>query len=139
VSARSDLSDDEVEFLLEALNLARIGDTAQLVALIDAGLPVNLTNAAGDSLLILAAYHRHHATVAMLLNHGADHARINDRGQSALAAAVFRRSSVDVQALLSVGADPLLGDPSAVQVAEFFQLDDMLIILKPFGVSSGHP
>jgi ankyrin repeat protein len=123
------LSDDELGFLLDVLDLARHGQSERLEELLDAGVPVNLTNAAGDSLLILAAYHRQPATVAMLLAHGADTARINDRGQTALAAAVFRQSSEIVTALLQAGADPRLGSPSSFEVAQFFELPEMTELL----------
>jgi ankyrin repeat protein len=125
------LTDEELQFLLSAVEMARTGETDQLAALLDAGLPVNLTNAAGDSLLILAAYHGHSRIVSMLLERGADSARINDRGQSALAAAAFRRSEQNVRALLEAGADPDLGNPSARQITAFFELDDMRELLPP--------
>ena len=73
----------------KVFDLAREGDTEQLAAYLDAGVPANLTNDKGDTLLILAAYRGHVDTVAALLERGADHSRINDRGQSPLAAAVF--------------------------------------------------
>ena len=73
-------------------DLARDGEAVALAAQIDAGLPVDLTNDKGDSLLILAAYYDRTATVAALLEQGADPSRVNDRGQTALAAATFRRS-----------------------------------------------
>jgi ankyrin repeat protein len=81
----------ELEFLHGVLNLARAGESTALAAAVDAGVPVNLTNAAGDSLLILAAYHCHPETVGILLARGADTERVNDNGQTALAAATFRR------------------------------------------------
>ena len=68
-------------------DLARQGETEVLAAYVDAGVPVDLTNSAGDTLLVLAAYYGHGETVAALLARGADHARINDKGQTALAAA----------------------------------------------------
>jgi uncharacterized protein len=123
------LSEEELELLHSAFDLARDGDTSALVALINAGLPANLTNSSGDSLLILAAYHDHASTVAALLGLGADTSRINDRGQTALAAAVFRRSPVSVTSLLDAGADPTLGERSALTVAEFFALTDMQALL----------
>lgn len=126
-----ELTDDELAFLQRALDLARGGHTQELAALVDAGLPVNLTGASGDSLLILAAYHDHPDTVAALLTRGADTARINDRGQTALAAAAFRRSETSVRALLDAGADPTLGPKSAVDIATFFELDDMMALLVP--------
>lgn len=126
----SELDDDELAFLQAALDLAREGRTDELVALVDAGLPVNLTSGAGDSLLLLAAYHDHPATVEALLGRGADTARINDRGQTALAAAVFRQSERSVRALLAAGAAPEHGPKSAVEIATFFELDDMLALLS---------
>jgi ankyrin repeat protein len=126
----SELTDDELAFLQRALDLAREGATEQLAEYVDAGLPVNLSSGAGDSLLILAAYHDHPDTVEALLARGADTARINDRGQTALAAAAFRRSERSVRALLAAGADPTLGPKSALEIATFFQLDDMLPLLR---------
>jgi ankyrin repeat protein len=126
----ADLTDEELDFLRSALDLARGGAAEQLAAYVDAGLPVNLTSGSGDSLLILAAYHNHPETVRMLLERGADTARVNDRGQTALAAAVFRRSTESVQALLDAGADPALGEKSALAIAQFFDLPDMLALLQ---------
>ena len=122
-----------VELAGRVFDLARGGYTEELVAYVDAGVPVNLTNDKGDSLLILAAYHQHAGTVAALLERGADHSRINDRGQSALAAAVFRQSTEAVQQLLAAGADPDAGEPSARATAAFFDLPAMTDLL------AGHP
>lgn len=126
----SDLTDDEMAFLQGAFDLARNGDTARLAEYVDAGLPVNLTNGVGDSLLILAAYHTHLETVRALLERGADTGRVNDRGQTALGAAVFRRSEPIVTALIEAGADPAAGPRSALEVASFFELDDMAALLR---------
>lgn len=126
----SDLTHDELAFLQAALDLARSGETAQLTAYVDAGLPVNLTSGTGDSLLMLAAYHDHPGTVQALLARGADTARVNDRGQTALGAATFRRSTPSVVALMAAGADPTLGGRSALDLARFFELDDMLELLQ---------
>lgn len=123
------LSDDEIGLLLAVLDLARAGDTEQLRQLLDAGVPVNLTNAAGDSLLILAAYHGHQETVRLLVDRGADTERVNDRGQTALGAAVFRQATGTVELLLAAGADPRHGGRSAIEVARFFQLEEMLRLL----------
>ena len=114
-----------LDFAHKVFELAREGETEQLMAYVDAGLPVNLTNDKGDTLLIRAAYHDHPETVAALLERGADTGRLNDRGQSALAAAVFRRSERGVLALLSAGADPDAGQPSARDMATFFELPEM--------------
>jgi ankyrin repeat protein len=124
----AELTPEELAFLQAAFELARNGDPA-LVDQVDAGLPVNLTNSSGDTLLILAAYHRHADLVRALLERGADHARVNDRGQTALAAAVFRQDEPIVRSLLDAGADPELGPKSAVEIARFFDLPAMLALL----------
>ncbi len=124
-----ELSDDELAFLSSVLDLARDGNTDELAAVIERGVPVNLTGVTGDSLLILAAYHDHPATVRMLLERGADANRVNDRGQTALGAAVFRRSIESATVLLEHGADLDAGERSAVQIAAFFELEEMTALL----------
>ena len=123
------LTDDELAFLRGVLDLAREGRADELAAVIDRGVPANLTGASGDSLLILAAYHDHPPAVRILLERGADPDRINDRGQTALGAAVFRQSAESVQLLLDHGADPHAGARSAVDIATFFGLDEMAALL----------
>ena len=124
------LTEEEITFLRSMFDLARTGDTARLAAAVDAGVPVNLTNEAGDTLLILAAYHDHPDTVRALLERCADTARVNDRGQTALGAAVFRRSECSVTLLLDAGADPAHGPRSAFDIARFFELPEMLTLLR---------
>ncbi|TDC79378.1 ankyrin repeat domain-containing protein [Micromonospora sp. KC606] len=124
-----DLDADTLAFAHRMFDLARGGATEELSGYVDAGLPVNMTNDKGDTLLILAAYHAHPETVAALLARGADHSRVNDRGQTALAAAVFRRDAEVVRALLDAGADPEHGSPSAAETARFFDLPEMLTLL----------
>ncbi|MET8834974.1 ankyrin repeat domain-containing protein [Micromonospora sp. NPDC004540] len=124
-----ELDAEALAFAHRMFDLARAGTTDELAANVDAGLPVNLTNGKGDTLLILAAYHAHPETVAALLARGADPARTNDRGQTALAAAVFRRNAEAVRALLGAGADPGHGNPLAVETARFFDLPEMLALL----------
>ncbi|WP_433379842.1 ankyrin repeat domain-containing protein [Actinoplanes sp. CA-142083] len=123
--------DDEVIALARRMfDLARCGDTDELIRTVAAGLPADLTNDTGDTLLILAAYHNHPGTVGALLEQGADPNRINDRGQSALSAAVFRQNAETVKALLAAGADPDGGTPSALATAEFFKLPEMAALLR---------
>lgn len=121
-----EFDEDVLRLAHEMFDLARSGNTDELANYVDAGVPPNLTNDKGDTLLILAAYHDSPPTVRALLERGADLSRINDRGQTALAAAVFRRSTSSVDLLLGAGADPGLGAPSAIEVARFFDLPDML-------------
>ena len=118
-----------IELAGRVFDLARGGATDELTAYVDAGVPVNLTNDKGDTLLILAAYHGHPETVGALLARGADHSRANDRGQTALAAAVFKQSVDTVGALLAAGADPDAGGPSARATAAFFELAAMTELL----------
>ncbi len=122
--------DPEVlELAHRVFDLARSGATEALAAHVDAGVPADLTNDKGDTLLILAAYHFHPDTVAALLARGADPGRVNDRGQTALAAAVFKQSESTVRALLDAGADPDAGGPSARETAAFFDLPAMTALL----------
>lgn len=120
---------DVVELAGRVFDLARGGHTEELAAYVDGGVPVNLTNDKGDTLLILAAYHGHPGTVGALLERGADHSRANDRGQTALAAAVFRQSTETVTRLIAAGADPDAGGPSARATAAFFELPAMTQLL----------
>jgi ankyrin repeat protein len=124
------LTDDELRFLQETFDLAREGETAAITERVDAGVPVNLTNSGGDTLLILAAYHSHTGTVRALIARGADHARINDKGQTALGAAVFRQAGEIVVDLLDAGADPALGRQSGHAVAQVFDLPAMAELLN---------
>jgi ankyrin repeat protein len=126
----TELDDETIAFAHRMFDLARDGGTEMLIANVTAGLPADLTNDKGDTLLILAAYHDNADTVAGLLDQGADPNRINDRGQTALSAAVFRQNADTVQALLNAGADPNGGSPSAVATAEFFKLPAMAALLQ---------
>ncbi|MBQ1763928.1 MAG: ankyrin repeat domain-containing protein, partial [Aquincola sp.] len=90
--------------LRQVFHAARQGDVDHLAPLLRAGLPADLTNDAGDSLLMLAAYHRHAPLVALLLAHGADPERRNDKGQSPLGAAAFKGDEAIVALLLQHGA-----------------------------------
>jgi hypothetical protein len=118
-----------IELAARVFDLARGGVTEELAAYVDAGVPANLTNDKGDTLLVLAAYHGHADTVAALLDRGAEPGRVNDRGQTALAAAVFKQSEATVRALLDAGADPDAGGPSARETAAFFDLPAMTALL----------
>ena len=125
-----ELDDETLAFAHRMFELARDGHADELAAQVDAGLPVNLTNDKGDTLLILAAYHRHRDCVQALVARGADLDRANDRGQTALAAAVFRQDAGIVTLLLGAGASPAAGRPSALETAEFFELADMASLLQ---------
>lgn len=116
----SEIDPELAEFATRLFELARSGETAALAAYVDGGVPVNLSNDKGDTLLMLAAYHGHAETVAALVRRGADPSRENDRGQSPLAGAVFKNEPEVVRALLDAGADPRAGNPSALDAARMF-------------------
>ena len=102
-----------VELAHQMFDLARAGDAERLAAYVEAGVPVDLTDASGNTLLMLAAYHGHAATVVTgWPRRGADVDRVNDRGQSPLAGAVFKDEHEVVRALLAAGADPDAGSPT---------------------------
>ena len=117
------------ELATRVFTMAREGDAASLAAYVDAGVPVNLTNEKGDTLLMLAAYHGHPGAVAALVERGADVDRLNDRGQSPLAGAVFKGEDDVVRTLAGAGADPRAGHPTAVDTARMFGRDDLLPLL----------
>ncbi|MFG2817117.1 ankyrin repeat domain-containing protein [Streptomyces sp. NPDC004673] len=123
----SEAPDPEVvELATKIFDLARQGRTEELVAYVDAGVPVGLTNDRGDCLVMLAAYHGHADAVRALLQRGADADRINDRGQTPLAGAVFKGETAVIQALLDSGADPAAGTPSAIDTARMFGKIELL-------------
>ncbi|QXJ20408.1 ankyrin repeat domain-containing protein [Actinomadura graeca] len=111
---------DLEDFASRLFALARAGETARIVDYVEAGVPVNLANDKGDTLLMLAAYHGHAGTVRALTERGADPDRANDRGQRPLAGAVFKKEPEVVRALLDAGADPHAGSPSAADTARMF-------------------
>ena len=123
-------TDAQIAFLNAVFDAARAGDTVKVADFVDRGVPVDLTNARGDTLLILAAYHEHGDLVRALLDRGADTTRINDRAQTALVAAVFRSAGPIVEHLLVAGADPELGSPNAHAVADYCTLPEMTELLE---------
>jgi hypothetical protein len=88
-----------------AFDFARNGETELLVEMIQHGLPVNLADAKGNSLLMLASYNGNLETARALLQAGADADRRNDRGQTPLGGAAFKGYEEIVTLLLENGAD----------------------------------
>lgn len=122
--------DGDVQELAGRLfDMARTGDASTLARYVDAGVPVNLTNDRGDTLVMLASYHGHADTVQALIDRGADVDRANDRGQTPLAGAVFKGEDAVVAALVAAGADAAAGQPSALDAARMFGREDYLRIL----------
>ena len=122
--------DDDALALAQTLfQAAREGNAALLGPYLEAGVPATMTNAAGDSLLMLAAYHGHAETVELLLQRGADANTANDRGQTPLAGAAFKGYTDVARVLLGAGADPDAGAPSARAAAQMFARTEILDLL----------
>jgi ankyrin repeat protein len=117
-------------------DLARQGETGPLGEMIDAGVPIDLRNGRGDTLLIVAAYQQHVETVAELLRRDADTSVVNAMGQTAIACAVFRNHEEILRALLDAGANPALGSPTGVQIADQFGLPRMREVIESHGVAT---
>ena len=127
----SEAPDSEViELATKVFDLARQGETEALAAYVDAGVPADLTNDKGDTLVMLAAYHGHAAAVETLLARGAEPNRVNDRGQTPLAGAVFKGEDAVIRVLLAGGADPEAGTPSAADTARMFGKTELLELFE---------
>ncbi|KAK3939199.1 ankyrin repeat protein PA3287-like protein 1 [Diplogelasinospora grovesii] len=113
-----------VELASRMYTAARTGDIDTFRQALPAGLPANMTNDKGDTLLMLAAYHGHAELVKLLLDHGADPNRLNDRGQSPLAGAVFKMEDAVIEVLLAGGADPDYGAPSPLECITMFKQEE---------------
>jgi len=123
-----------LDLAAKLFDLARAGTTPTLQSYLSAGIPKNLTNSSGDTLLMLASYHGHAETARMLLENGANANVLNARGQSPIAGAVFKGYDEVVRALFEGGADVRLGQPNAVDCARMFKRSSCL---KLFGVEEG--
>ncbi|WP_460788503.1 ankyrin repeat domain-containing protein [Microbacterium lacusdiani] len=111
---------DVAEFADRLFDMARTGQSAPLLDRIDSGVPVDLADAQGSTLLMLAAYHGHAELVAALAERGADVDRVSGRGQTPLAGAVFKQHDDVIRTLLKAGADPDAGNPSARATGQMF-------------------
>jgi ankyrin repeat protein len=123
--SRATIDVELMDLAARLFDSARSGDAVMLAAYLDAGVPANLTNTNGDSLVMLAAYYGHEAAVAALIARGADVNRHNNRGQTPLAGAVFKNDSTIIELLLAADADPLAGSPSALETARFFEREKL--------------
>ncbi|KZM23454.1 uncharacterized protein EKO05_0003317 [Ascochyta rabiei] len=130
----ADLPPAVLDLAAKLFDLAREGNTTMLKQYVDAGVPRNLTNSTGDTLLMLTSYHGHAETAKMLLDAGADPNALNGRGQSPIAGAVFKGYEDVVKVLFDTGADIMGGQPNAVDCARMFKRDG---VLKLFGVEQG--
>lgn len=121
------LTPDQVERVITiALDLAREGRVDELLEFVDHGLPVDVTDADGNTLLMLAAYHGQAETVRRLLARGADPDRRNARDQAPIAGALFKGEDQVVTVLRAAGADLEAGTPTARQAAAMFGREHLL-------------
>mgnify|MGYP004724769539 CR=1 FL=1 len=98
-------ADEAAAFAEQVFDRARQGDAEMLERLLASGLPVNLRNQKGDTLLMLASYHGHHDAVRVLLAHGADALIANDNGQLPIAGAAFKGDMAMIQIGRSSGRE----------------------------------
>ncbi|WP_026553566.1 ankyrin repeat domain-containing protein [Arthrobacter sp. H20] len=119
-------AEQAIELAYQLFDAARTGDAATLGRYLDAGVPATLTNGAGDSLLMLAAYHGHAGIVADLAGRGVDVNAVNDKDQTPLAGVAFKGYTAVAEVLVGAGADPDQGQPTARQTADMFKRQEML-------------
>ena len=116
-----DQAHDPAVTLAQAMFQAcRDGDIESLKPVLDQGAPLDMQDAEGNTMVMLAAYHGHAELVRELASRGADVELTNDRGQTPLAGAVFKGFDEVVAALIEVGASPDAGTPTARETAVFF-------------------
>lgn len=123
----STLSEEQTRAVVAlAMDLARMGRADELAEFVERGLPVDVQDGEGNSLIMLAAYRGQVSTVRRLVALGADVDLRNARGQSPIAGALFKGEDEVVRALLEAGADVDAGTPSARQTAEMFGRTELL-------------
>ena len=93
------------ELQVIALDFARTGKTEDLKAMLQAGMPVNLCDHKGNSLIMLASYNGNFETTVMLVDFGAEVDKKNDRGQTPLAGVCFKGYLDIVKVLVKAGAN----------------------------------
>lgn len=116
-----------------ALNAARAGDDGLLAPMIRAGIPLELRDGKGNTLLMLAAYHGNRETVELLLAAGAEPDARNDRGQTPLGGVAFKGHAAIAHSLLAAGADPLAdqgGGKTPAMFAAMFGREEVLTLLE---------
>lgn len=127
MSNNSSLNEDQTtQVIALAMDLARDDKSAELADFLDHGLDLDVQDAGGNTLLMLAAYKGNASTVSMLLARGANVNLRNDRDQSPLAGALFKGEDAVVTLLVAAGADLDAGTPSARATAAMFGREHLL-------------
>jgi ankyrin repeat protein len=101
-----DFKQPGAELIDYMFDYARQGRTEPVALYLKDGYTPNVINARGDSLLIIAAYHRHPDLVALLLQQpGIEVDYQNSMGFTALTGATFKGDTEIMQQLISAGAN----------------------------------
>lgn len=135
---------DVLDFAHRMFQLAREGDADALRPMLERGLPPNMTNHKGDTLVMLASYHGQLEATRLLLEKGADPNRYNDMAQTPLAGAAFKGNLAMAELLMAHGADVNLAPPGGkppLMFAAMFNRCEILDLLigrgaDPHAVSS---
>jgi ankyrin repeat protein len=123
-----------------ALDAARHGELDALKPMLRAGMPANLRDEKGNTLLMLAAYHGYAETVRVLLRYDAEVDARNDRDQTPLAGVAFKGYLEIARVLLDAGADPVAdqgGGRTPVMFAAMFGHLEMVKLLEKKAVAEG--
>jgi uncharacterized protein len=132
------LDPETLEFVQQVFLSVRVGNAEKIGTLLDMGLPPNLRNQRGDSLLMLASYHGHLDVARLLLEHGADPEIRNDLGQSPIAGAAYKGDLAMVTLLLDFGADVEGASPdgkTALMMAAMFNRTAIVDLLVSRGAN----
>ncbi|MBY0259225.1 ankyrin repeat domain-containing protein [Methylobacterium sp.] len=133
---KPELDAETLAFAGRVFQFARMGHAADLADLFAQGLPANLCNDKGDSLLMLAAYNGQGETARVILENGGDPELANVRGQTPLAGAAFK-GDLDMAALLLAHGAQVDGTGSgtrtALMTAAMFNRTDMVALLLAHG------
>ena len=136
--AKQMTEEEAAEFAEQVFDVARRGDAAMLAALLAKGLPVNLRNHNGDTLLMLSAYHGHAEAVKVLREFKADPQIANDKNQLPIAGAAFKGNLAVVKALIE-GGTPVDGASAdgrtALMMAAMFNRTEMVEYLISVGAN----
>ncbi|MDR7038875.1 MULTISPECIES: ankyrin repeat domain-containing protein [Methylobacterium] len=130
------LDDDTIAFAGRVFQMSRMGHAEDLASLFGQGLPANLRNDKGDSLLMLAAYNGQEEATRVILEAGGDPELANDRGQTPLAGAAFKGEIGIARLLLAHGAavdGSGEGGRTALMVAAMFNRTEMVDLLLAHG------
>lgn len=133
------MDQETLELVEQLLQLVRAGDAPRLENLLKMGLPPNICDSKGNSLLMLASYNGNYETARILLEHGGDPEIANDRGQLPLAGAAFKGDTEMARLLIEHGADVNARSPdgkTALMFAAMFDRVEFIDLLIKHGADA---